>query len=474
MMKIRTYLLWIILSALHTYLFYELGTGVNALLFSALTIGVVTLYHGLANQKLWWLAASGHLISALSVALHSYPWSTAIYNLSFYTLAGYVVYVRSSLPIAIINSLYRSFFYSFILTVYSGFVDLIDLIFKSNSSFLAFRKTSLYIAPITVTAVFYFLYGAVNPDFFLTINFPEWEFDGGIIVYTFFGLIIICPLFFPGKPGPFVAWDASKPDLLERQHEKVRGKKFTILGLSYENKQGVIMFIMLNTLIAAFLVFNILQTFFPSLNHHPIGHSDQVHQGFEVLMLSIGAAIVLIMYYFRENQNFYNKKGRLVKFATIWIILNGLLILFTCYKNILYVDAFGLTYKRICVFIGMILTAIGLYLTLIKIYRVKTNWYLLRQNAWVLYFVFTSFGLVDWDRLITWYNPNYAQFLDVNYILTLGNTQVPYMSELLDAKDPRILPYQAAIESKRVSMQMPASWQAETADAKWMLRKYKR
>lgn len=473
MIKIRTYLLWIALAALHTYLFYEVGTGVNAILFSALAVGIVTVYHGLQGEKFWWMAAGGHLISALAVALHSYPFSTAVYNISFYALAGYVVSAKSSLPVAFINSLYRSFFYSFFITVYGGFADLINTVFKSNKSYLAFRKTALYIAPITVTAIFYLLYGAANPDFFLSINFPDWQFDGGWIAYTIFGSIIICPLFFPGKPGRLTEWDLSKPDLLERNQAKTKGKNFTIMGLFYENKQGVIMFIMLNTLIAVFLGFNILQIFFPSLNHHPIGHSDQVHQGFEVLILSLAAAIMLIMYYFRENQNFYGKKDKLVKFATIWIILNGLLILFTCYKNILYVDAFGLTYKRIFVFIGMFLSGIGLYLTIIKIYKVKTNWYLLRQNAWVIFFVVTSFGLVDWDRLITWYNPNHAQFLDMKYILDLGDTQIPYLSELLDANDPRVVPYITEIHAKMQNLKTPANWQAETADTIWLLRKYK-
>lgn len=473
MTKIRTYLLWIALALLHTYLFYDYGTGVNALLFSALIVGILTIYHKLAKEKLWWMAAAGHLIAALAVSLHSYDLGKVTYHLSFYILAGYVVSAKSSLPIAFINSMYRSLGYSFIIAVYGGFVDLINVIFTSNKSHLAFRKTSLYIAPISVTVIFYLLYGAVNPDFFLSVNFPDWEFDGGIIAYTLFGSIIICPLFFPGKSGPLVAWDASKPNLLERHHEKVKDRKFTIMSLFYENRQGVIMFIMLNTLIAVFLVFNILQIIFPSLNHHPIGHSDQVHQGFEVLILSIGAAIVLIMYYFRENQNFYDKKDKLVKFATIWIILNGLLILFTCYKNILYVDVFGLTYKRICVFIGMFLAIGGLYFTLIKIYKMKTNWYLLRQNMWVLYFVITSFGIADWDRLITWYNPNHAEFLDMKYILSLGNTQIPYLNELLEENDVRILPYKAEIEDKMKTIHTPASWQAETADAKW-LRKYKR
>lgn len=474
MTKIRTYLLWIALTALHTYLFYQHSVGVNALIFSVLTVGIITWFHGLKNEKLWWMGAAGHLISALAVSLHSYESSTATYNLSFFVLAGYVVSVRSSLPVAFINGIYRSMFFSFFVTIYSGFLDLLDLIFKSEKSYFTFRRTSLYLAPISVTAVFYILYGTANPDFFLSINFPEWELNAGLIIYTLFGSAIICPLFFPGPTGRLAEWDLKTPDLLKRHEDKVKGRKFTTMGLFYENRQGVIMFVMLNTLIAVFLGFSILQIFIPSLTHHPLGHSDQVHQGFEVLVLSIVVAILLIMYYFRENQNFYDKKVKLVKLATIWIALNGILILFTCYKNALYIDAFGLTYKRIAVIIAMLLTGMGLYLTIIKIYKVKTNWYLLRQNAWVIYFVVASFGLVDWDRLITWYNPNHAQFLDMQYILDLGDTQIPYLSELLDANDPRVIPYKSEIQAKMQNLKTPANWQSVTADATWMLRKYKR
>jgi hypothetical protein len=472
MFKIRTYLLWFALTAVHTYLFYHHEIGVNALLFSAFTIGLITLYHGLQSEKLWWMAAGGHLISALAVSLHSYFSSTATYNLSFYILAGYVISVRSSLPVAFINGMYRSLFYTFVITVYSGICDLLDFIFKSEKAVFSFKRTSLYIAPISVTVVFYILYGLANPDFFLSVTFLEWDFNLELIFYILFGSAIICPLLFSGPIGKLAEWDLEKPDVLSRL--RVKREKFAAMGLLYENKQGVIMFIMLNTLIAIFLGFSILQIFVPSLNHSPAGHSDQVHQGFEVLVISILVAILLIMYYFRANQNFYGRKEKLVKLATIWIGLNGILILFTCYKNSLYIDAFGLTYKRIWVFIGMLLTGLGLYLTLIKIYKVKTNWYLLRQNAWVLYFVIASYGLVDWDRLITWYNPHYAQFLDMNYILSLGDTKVPHLYELLEARDARVMPHEEEIKERMKNMKMPTSWQSGTADSKWVLRKYKR
>lgn len=466
MIKIRTCLLWFAMTAAHTYLFYENETGVNALVFSLLMVAVVTWYHGLLKEKFWLLAATGHLIIAIGTALHA-RWSDVfVYNISFVILAGFVFAARSSLWVALVNGIIGSFLFSFLQAIMSGLKFAQEMLLKPHHSLFSFKKMPLYVAPVSVTVIFYMLYGASNPDFLLEVSFPEWEFNFGLIAYMGFGAIIICPLFFSYGIDKLTEWDVKQPDVLSRI--RVKRQSGTPLGLFYENKQAVIMFIMLNALIILFLAFNVVQIFVPKLNHSAADFSQQVHQGFETLVISLVVAILLIMYYFRANQNFYGRKEKLVKLASLWIALNGILILFTCYKNILYIDSFGLTYKRIWVFIGMLLTGIGLYLTLLKIYRLKTNWYLLRQNTWVLYFVIGSYGLVDWDRLITWYNPNYANNLDMEYVMSLDNSQLPYLYELLAANDPRVMPYEKHIMSKIRSVKISTKWQERSWDDMWL------
>jgi len=467
MIKTRTCLLWFSLTLIHSYLFYQYDVGVNALIFSLLIVGSVTWHHGLYREKFWWMVVSGHLIAAAGVAIHSLSEGNAVYNVSFVMLAGCVFSARGSLFMTLINGVFGTVFVGFIRTVLRGLKQLQGLLLKPKQSFFLLKKMPLYVAPVSVTGIFYLLYSAANPDFFLQITFPDWDINAGLICCLFFGAMIVCPLLFPVGIRNLTEWDLGQSNILSRIRRKQKANNST-LGLIYENKQGVLMFFMLNTLIAVFLIFNIFQIFTQPIIQSAAGYSQQVHQGFETLVISIVVAILLIMYYFRGNQNFYEKKERLVQLAVLWIFLNGILILFTCYKNTLYVQSFGLTHKRIAVFIAMFLTGFGLYLTLIKIYRLKTNWYLIRQNAWVLYFVVSVNCLVDWDRLITWYNPTHAAILDMGYLMSLGDTRLPYLTQLLKAGDPRILPYKGQIENKIAAIHLPFQWQDETWDKAWL------
>ncbi len=471
MTKKLTYLLWLTLVVVHTWLFFNHDSGLNALVFSLIMVPLTTWCHHLQKEKIWWLGAGGHLLSAGGVYLHgSWP-AYPLYNLTSFLLAGLVFSVRSGLLAGFVNGIMASAFVGFINAV-PVFLSDLTVFFSSGSLFKIFtkRKAYLYVAPASVTVVFYLLYSLANPDFFPTLKFPDFNFDFPLIFYVLFSGIMLSPLVFPW--GLFKT-ETGRLDTVVRTRDS-KGSE-GMLGLRRENHQAVVMFSMLNMLIVAFLVFNILQIFFPSLNHAQGSHSDQVHQGFGTLIMSIVAAIGLIMFYFRANQNFYSGKTRLVQLAVIWIILNGMLALFTCYKNMLYVDACGLTYKRIWVFISILLTGAGLSLTIVKIKNLKTNRYLINQNAWLLYFVITSYTLVDWDRLITWYNTNYAQELDMEYIMALGVTKLPYLKTLSDQHDSRLVPYTKHID-EQINYMIPRAkgWQSETYDAVWLRSKLKK
>ncbi|WP_221390422.1 DUF4153 domain-containing protein [Dyadobacter sp. NIV53] len=468
MSRFRTSLLWITLTSLHTWLFYNQSLGFNGLIFSVIMVILITWHHGLQSKRMWRFGAGIHLITAIAVFWHGTPMSIILYNFSGFALAGFVFMLQSSLLVVFLNGLAGSFAIGFFVRLAAFFSSL-----KANSSLLPFlsgftlKRAYLYVAPATVTAIFYFFYCIANPDFFLDLSFPETKIDFDLILYAVFGSIILCPLIFPWGFKKITEWDLKNPDILKRIRVKREG--INKMGLMHENFQGVIMFFMLNILILFFICFNTLQIFIPSLTKYQSNHSEQVHQGFDMLIMSIVAAILLIMYYFRENQNFYSRKTRLVKLATAWIVLNSFLAMLTCYKNILYVGAFGFTYKRIWVFIGLILIGIGLYLTLMKIRHLRTNWYLIRQNTWILYFTLTSYSLVDWDRFITWYNPNYAQELDFRYIADLGKTKLPYLKELAEMDGSRVESYKVEINSMVKAIDFPVqTWQSQTLDNQWL------
>ena len=471
MIKSRTCFLWLLLTSLHTWLFFDQQMGLNALIFSIASVALISWNHRLWKKRMWQLGAGLHLLSAIAVFWHFTGDAALVYHVSSFLLAGFVFAVRSSPSVALVNGALASVGISFVkmLSTYATEIRSIGAV-RFFMSQTAYKKAHLYVAPATVTLIFYFLYSSVNPDFLLKIVFPDLEPDFSLILYIIFGLVFLSPLFFPWGLQKTTEWDLSQLEDLKRVRSKSRVPRK--LGLAQENRQGVIMFAMLNTLIILFLCFNVLQIFVPTLSDVTRGHSEQVHQGFDTLVVSLISAILLIMYYFRANQNFYDRKARLVQMAMIWIVLNGLLALLTCYKNVLYVDTFGLTYKRIWVFIGMLLTGAGLLLTLFKIKRLKTNWYLIRQNSWILYFVMTFYVLVDWDRLITWYNPNYAKEVDMAYIFdNLGSTKLPYLAELIKNKDPRVEDHKYKLLGMKMEINDRSSdWRSSTMDGRWLAK----
>ena len=98
--------------------------------------------------------------------------------------------------------------------------------------------------------------------------------------------------------------------------------------------------------------------------------SNQVHNGINALIASIIIAIIIILYFFRGNLNFYknNKKLKVVTF--IWIFLNLILVINIVIKDCQYIYYFGFTYKRIGVLVYLLLTLIGLFTTFIKVHRI--------------------------------------------------------------------------------------------------------
>jgi len=138
-------------------------------------------------------------------------------------------------------------------------------------------------------------------------------------------------------------------------------------------------------------------------------------------MFSIVCAIALILYFFRGNLNFFQGNKRIKVLTYLWIVLNVILVAFTAYKNYTYVETLGLTYKRIGVFVYLLLTLTGLVTAYIKVAQVKNFIYLVRTNiATVFAFLIVS-AAVPWDKAITWYNLNTLDNPDINYLYRLGD-----------------------------------------------------
>jgi len=148
--------------------------------------------------------------------------------------------------------------------------------------------------------------------------------------------------------------------------------------------------------------------------------SEYLHQGTTTLIISIVLAILIILFYFRGYINFSEKNKSIKWLAFIWLLQNVLMLVSTGYRNLLYVSEYNLTYKRLGIFIWLILTLIGLITTIYKLYGKKTNLYLFKANGWAFYLFFVLFACFNWDLVITKFNIRNSVNVDKNYLVELS------------------------------------------------------
>jgi hypothetical protein len=146
-----------------------------------------------------------------------------------------------------------------------------------------------------------------------------------------------------------------------------------------------------------------------------------------MIIFSIVMAIAVIMFYFKSSLNFDKKSSTLKTLALVWIVLNALLIFSAFIKNTEYVSAFGLTYKRIGVYIFLALSLVGLSITYYKIHFKKTNFFLLNRVAWIFFATLVVSATVNFSWIVSRYNINYHKSDDIKYLRSLEfNKQILY------------------------------------------------
>jgi hypothetical protein len=112
----------------------------------------------------------------------------------------------------------------------------------------------------------------------------------------------------------------------------------------------------------------------------------------------------ILMYFFRGNQNF-NKDNSILKILSYtWVLQNVVMIVSVVIRNYRYIDTHGLTYKRIGVYVFLLMTFMGLLTLIVKISSQRSNFFLWRTNSWLAYAVLVLFSFWNWDAFIAQYN----------------------------------------------------------------------
>ncbi len=416
---------WILLlcAALYSYLFYLQAAGINFALFTlCLITALVVRDKALPKKKTWQFAAAGSLLSALCIMYYGNTLSVVANIISLSLLSAFSAEGQSSLLFALLFS-----FYSYVSSLL--FMCIARLERKKagdeEKSTTSVKKIALLAIPLTITLVFFFMYRASNiifNDFAAKINldFISWTW----ISFTLGGFILLFGFFYHRKISIITQFDERSLNTLDSANTNtisLFGKK---LNIGEEDFSGKALFIMLNLLLLMVNALDINFLFVDGKLPKGLSYSAFVHQGTGMLITSILVAIAVILFYFRGALNFYQKSKTLKLLAYIWIAQNVFMLFSTAMRNEMYINEYGLTHKRIGVYVYLLLAATGLITTFFKITKAKSNMYLLRSNSRIFYSALILSAFFNWDYIITDFNIHKAGQLDKDYLVKLSNTNL--------------------------------------------------
>jgi len=239
----------------------------------------------------------------------------------------------------------------------------------------------------------------------------------------------------------FVLYRTSNQQIVEKDKEsskelyriKKQGwKNFKINALRNELKAAIFLLFILNAILLLLNAIDIYWVWF-NFEWNGLTLKQFVHEGTYLLILSILTSIIVVLYFFRNNLNFY-KNNWLIKYLCFaWLAQNAILAISVAIRNYWYIYYFSLAYKRIGVIIFLILTLYGLYTVFVKVKNKKSFFYLIKSNAYALIVILVLCSMFNWDNMIAKYNfKNYNRsFIHFDFLSKLSDKSLPYLNKTL-------------------------------------------
>ena len=245
------------------------------------------------------------------------------------------------------------------------------------------------IIPLLLAGVFFLLYAVSNAVFQNVVK------DMGIALENFFskffdwfgwqrfgflllGLFITGGLLLKSKYNYFSEKDYTQHnDMWRRKNDLIKWKQSAlfdvlslfmgrfangIMALRNENTVGMISLLLLNILLLFINAIDITYVWFGFTYTADVNLKDYVHEGAGMLIFSIVLAMMVLLFFFRGNLNFYKNNKWLRYGAYGWIIQNAVLVISVLLRDYYYIQHMGLVYKRIGVLVFLTMVLVGLLL----------------------------------------------------------------------------------------------------------------
>jgi len=407
MTNLRAYLFTGFIALLFTLLFYNQLIGLNLLLFELVLIPLI-LWHTpvKAFTVNGWVITTGVAVTAIFTVIHASCFVITMNLVAIFLWSGWLLLPggRSMVSFAGLS----------VGNLFLAPANAFNLILAGRSNHQRLkhriRQVAYFIFPLFIILLFVVMYGSSNPHFAIILDkllsVPDKWLN---LIWTiinfrfasvlFLGILTGVLLVFRDKKEMIPEWDGHSGEILHRQHRKRVTPSFHMLALKSEYHAGMFLLIILNLLI---LLQNVLDIWFVWFHFEWNGQylRQFVHEGTYLLIFSILISIGIVLWIYRGNLNFIPGNRLLRYLSYAWIIQNMMLVVSVAVRNAWYINHFALAYKRIGVFVFLLLTFIGLITVLIKVSRLKTPFFLLRVNSLVAFILLVMASLVDWDVVI--------------------------------------------------------------------------
>lgn len=448
----------IILGAiLFNFIFWNEKLGVNTILFDSFIIASIFYLYpsSIKNNIAIWLSV-GHLITAAMVLVHNTMLSKIGFSITLLLFVSFSQYIHRSAWYA-----GGSVILNYILALPNFFRQLKNVKVKNINLGGLSRPVRILLIPFILLTVFIIIYAFANAVFsniatnIITAvqrwfeNIFDW-FSIPRFAFFLLGIIITAGLILKTRGNYFSDADLQQTDSLFRKKHNLRKWKESsfadllsviigkaskgMLAIKNEFTIGLISLVLLNILLLFINIIDVKYVWLGFTFTKDVSLSAYVHEGAGLLILSIILAMLLLLFFFRGNLNFYKRNKWLRYGAYLWIFQNLFLVVSVFIRDYYYISHFGLAYKRIGLlfFLGMVMT--GLLTVFLKIHFTKTTYYLLRINAWAAIVLLVFATTVHWDYTIATYNLERKSSipLDVLFLLSLSDKALPLIEKNKD------------------------------------------
>jgi Domain of unknown function (DUF4173) len=441
-------------AVLFNIIFWKEKLAINALLFDAFILGSVFYLYPAAFSKpaMKWLLLA-HTVALITLIVHNTVLSKLAFSVTLLLVVVFTQYLHRSVWYAAASAAGN-----YILFIFS-FLENIKQVKTTRIKLLGIRKALRFlIIPLLIAGVFFLLYSFSNAVFqnviadigialqrlFATFfNWFSWE----RFTFLLLGMFTVGGLILKSKYDNFSVKDyAQYNDLWRKKNDLNRWKQSAmfdvlsvfmgrfangVLALRNENTVGIISLIMLNVLLLFINAIDIVYVWFGFKYTASLNLKDYVHEGTGMLIFSIVLAMVVLLFFFRGNLNFYKKNKWLRYGAYGWILQNAVLVISVLFRDYYYIQHMGLAYKRIGVLVFLSMVLMGLITVFIKIHQRKTGYYLWRVNGWFAIVLLVVCSCIHWDETMAKYNLAHKNTapLDVKFLLSLSDKILPLVEK---------------------------------------------